>query len=84
MTTQDFRNGQADGVRGTVAVLTRVINGTDRGEAPLADKELEKVRRVFLLWRDFMIENMNKNNYLSKKITETLVESKKIMDIKVK
>jgi hypothetical protein len=63
--------------------MTKIIDGTDRGEGRVADKELEKIRRVFLSWRDFMIENMDKNNALSKKITETLINSKKVMDVQV-
>ena len=64
--------------------MTKIIDGTDRGEGRVADKELEKIRRVFLSWRDFMIENMDKNNALSKKITETLINSKKVMDVQVR
>ena len=56
---------------------------TYSGNKTMKDKELEKIRRVLLSWRDFMIENMDKNNYLSKKITDTLVNTKKLMDIKV-
>ena len=83
MTTAEFRKGQLDGVTGVKNVITKVIDGTDHGEGRVADKELEKIRRVLLSWRDFMIENMDKNNYLSKKITDTLVNTKKLMDIKV-
>jgi len=79
MTTADFRKGQADGINGAVTVLTNVINGTDNGQNKLANLELEKVRRVMLLWRDTLIENMNKN----KVIHEALSNTKKIMDIKV-
>jgi hypothetical protein len=84
MTTAEFRKGQADGIAGVRTVLTKIIDGTDRGEGRVADKELEKIRRVLLSWRDFMIENMDKNNYLSKKITETLINTKKVMDVQVK
>jgi hypothetical protein len=83
MTTAEFRKGQADGIAGARIVMTKIIDGTDRGEGRVADKELEKIRRVFLSWRDFMIENMDKNNALSKKITETLINSKKVMDVQV-
>ena len=84
MTTAEFRKGQADGITGARIVMTKIIDGTDRGEGRVADKELEKIRRVFLSWRDFMIENMDKNNALSKKITETLINSKKVMDVQVR
>jgi hypothetical protein len=84
MTTAEFRKGQADGIAGVRTVITKIIDGTDRGEGRVADKELEKIRRVLLSWRDFMIENMDKNNYLSKKITETLINTKKVMDVQVK
>jgi len=80
MTTAEFRKGQADGIKGAVTVLTSVINGSDKGQNKLADLELEKVRRVMLLWRDTLVENMGKN----KVIHEALVSTKKIMDIKVK
>lgn len=83
MTTAEFRKGQVDGIAGARIVMTKIIDGTDRGEGRVADKELEKIRRVFLSWRDFMIENMDKNNALSKKITETLINSKKVMDVQV-
>ena len=84
MTTAEFRKGQTDGINGARIVMTKIIDGTDRGEGRVADKELEKIRRVFLSWRDFMIENMDKNNALSKKITETLINSKKVMDVQVR
>jgi len=84
MTTAEFRKGQADGIAGVRTVITKIIDGTDRGEGRVADKELEKIRRVLLSWREFMIENMDKNNYLSKKITETLINTKKVMDVQVK
>ena len=84
MTTAEFRKGQVDGITGARIVMTKIIDGTDRGEGRVADKELEKIRRVFLSWRDFMIENMDKNNALSKKITETLINSKKVMDVQVR
>ena len=83
MTTAEFRKGQTDGITGARTVMTKIIDGTDRGEGRVAGKELEKIRRVFLSWRDFMIENMDKNNALSKKITETLINSKKVMDVQV-
>lgn len=76
----EFKRGQTDGMVGTAVVMTRIIDGTDKGNGVLANKELEKIRRVFLSWRDCMIENMDKNNATSKKITETLINTKKIMD----
>jgi hypothetical protein len=75
-----FKKGQADGVTGTVSVLTKIVDGTDVGQHALANRELEKIRRVFLLWRDHIIENMNKKNESSRQV---LLETKKIMDIKI-
>lgn len=74
----EFRKGQADGIRGTIGVLTKVIDGTDNGQYAVANKELEKVRRVFLMWRNFIIENKS-----NKAAMNVLVETKKIMDIKI-
>lgn len=76
----EFKRGQKDGLVGTAVVMTRIIDGTDKGNGVLANSDLEKIRRVFLSWRDCMIENMDKNNVTSKKITETLINTKKIMD----
>ena len=75
-----FKKGQNDGVEGVVTVLTKIINGTDKGVDALQNRELEKVRRVFLLWRDHIIENMNAKNKASLGV---LLETKKIMDIKI-
>jgi hypothetical protein len=77
---EEFKRGQTDGLVGTAIVMTKIINGTDKGNGVLANKELEKIRRVFLSWRDVMIENMDKNNAVSKRLTETLINTKKIMD----
>ena len=77
--TAQFKQGQADGIAGTLQILTKIIDGTDNGTMGLRDKELEKVRRVFLLWRDHIIESKDKN----KKAMDVLIESKKIMDIKI-
>ena len=76
---KEFKRGQADGISGAISALTRVINGTDKGDNRLADKELEKIRRVFLMWRDHIIESKDKNP----KSLNVLVETKKIMDIPV-
>jgi hypothetical protein len=73
----EFKRGQQDGVTGVINVMTRVINGTDKGSDALKDRELEKVRRVFLLWRDFIIADMKVNN----EAKNVLLETKKIMDI---
>jgi len=75
-----FKKGQNDGVEGVVTVLTKIIDGTDKGVDALQNRELEKVRRVFLLWRDHIIENMNAKNKASLAV---LLETKKIMDIKI-
>ena len=75
-----FKKGQVDGVEGVVRALTKVIDGTDKGVDALQNRELEKIRRVFLLWRDHIIENMNNKN---KQSLAVLIESKKIMDIKI-
>lgn len=80
LSEQSFRKGQTDGVAGTVSVLTKIIDGSDKGVNALADRELEKIRRVFLLWRDHIIENMNAKNPASRAV---LLETKKIMDIKI-
>lgn len=73
----EFKRGQQDGVTGVINVMTRVINGTDKGSDALKDRELEKVRRVFLLWRDFIIADMKVSN----EAKNVLLETKKIMDI---
>jgi len=76
---REFKRGQADGITGSITALTRVINGTDKGDNRLANVELEKIRRVFLMWRDHIIENKDKNP----KSLNVLIETKKIMDIPV-
>lgn len=76
----EFKRGQTDGVNGTIHALTRIINGNDKGEKALQNRELEKIRRVFLMWRDHIIESTKENN---KKAYDILVETKKIMDIKI-
>ena len=75
----EFKRGQTDGINGTIHALTRIINGNDKGEKALQNRELEKVRRVFLMWRDHIIESRDTN----KKAYDILVETKKIMDIKI-
>jgi hypothetical protein len=75
-----FKKGQADGVDGTIKAMTSIIDGTDKGINALQNRELEKVRRVFLLWRDHIVENMNAKNQASLNV---LLETKKIMDIKI-
>lgn len=75
-----FKKGQVDGVEGVSKALTRIINGTDKGVDALQNRELEKIRRVFLLWRDHIIENMENKNKTSLAV---LLETKKIMDIKI-
>lgn len=72
-----FKSGQNDGINGVIGMLSRVIDGTDKGVQPVANKELEKVRRVFLVWRNFIIEQRVSN----KKAMDVLLETKKIMDI---
>jgi hypothetical protein len=74
-----FKKGQADGVQGTCTILTKIVDGTDHGTGRVADKNLEKIRRVLLLWRDHIIESKDKNP----KALNVLLETKKIMDIKV-
>jgi hypothetical protein len=74
-----FKRGQKDGIKGTITVLTRIIDGTDTGKNAVADRELEKIRRVLLMWRDYIVEDRVKN----KKALEVLVETKKIMDIQI-
>jgi len=76
---KEFKRGQVDGIDGAIKVMTRVINGTDAGENRVANKELEKIRRVFLMWRDHIIESKDKNP----KSLNILIETKKIMDIPV-
>jgi hypothetical protein len=76
---REFKRGQADGISGAIIALTNVIKGTDKGDKRLADKELEKIRRVFLMWRDYIIEAKDKNP----KALDILIETKKIMDIPV-
>ena len=76
--THEFKKGQNDGIVGTLHVLTKVIDGTDKGVNALKNRELEKVRRVFLMWRDHIIENRKDPKALA-----VLVETKKIMDIQI-
>jgi hypothetical protein len=76
--SQEFKRGQIDGITGTLQVLTKVVNGTDKGVNALKNRELEKIRRVFLMWRDHIIENKKDPKALA-----VLVETKKIMDIQI-
>jgi len=78
-TAAQFKKGQADGVNGTIGVLTSIINGTDVGVHAVSNRELEKVRRVLLMWRDYIIESKAKD----RRAMEILVETKKVMDIKI-
>jgi hypothetical protein len=73
----EFNRGQKDGVKGSITAMTSIIDGTDKGSSALRDRELEKIRRVFLMWREYLIENMKKDE----KAKGILVETKKIMDI---
>lgn len=75
---QEFKRGQNDGIAGTMQVLTKVVDGTDKGANALKNRELEKIRRVLLMWRDHIIENRKDPKALA-----VLVETKKIMDIKI-
>lgn len=72
----EFVKGQKDGIVGTAVAMIKIIDGSDVGQGTLANKELEKIRRVFLSWRDHLIDNMDKN----KKVTDLLVNTKKIME----
>lgn len=72
---QEFIKGQKDGIVGTGIAMVKIIDGTDKGQGTLSNRDLEKIRRVFLSWRDYLIENMDK-----KKVAELLLNSKKIMD----
>ena len=76
---REFKRGQEDGISGVMTVMTRVINGTDKGNNRVANKNLEKVRRVFLMWRDHIIEAKDKDP----KALHILIDTKKIMDIPV-
>lgn len=75
----EFKRGQNDGINGTMAAITGVIDGTDKGQNALQNRELEKVRRVLLMWRDHIIESTGKN----KKSMDVLIETRKIMEIKI-
>lgn len=79
LSEQAFKNGQKDGINGVIAVMTNVIDGTDKGPVNqrLTDKNLEKLRRVFLMWRNHIIESSRKD----KTAMSILVETKKIMDL---
>ena len=72
---QEFIKGQKDGIVGTSIAMVKIIDGTDKGQGALANRDLEKIRRVFLSWRDYLIDNMDK-----KKVADLLVNTKKIMD----
>jgi hypothetical protein len=76
---KEFKRGQEDGISGVKTIISRVINGTDNGQNRVADRNLEKSRRVLLMWRDHIIESKDKNP----KALAVLVETKKIMDIPV-
>lgn len=78
-TAAQFKKGQADGVNGTIGVLTNIINGKDVGVHAVSNRELEKIRRVLLMWRDYIIESKVKD----RRAMEILVETKKVMDIKI-
>jgi hypothetical protein len=75
---QEFKKGQNDGITGTMQVITKIIDGTDKGTNALKNRELEKVRRVLLMWRDHIIETKK-----DPKAMAVLVETKKIMDIQI-
>jgi hypothetical protein len=75
-----FKKGQADGINGTINILTSIINGSDKGVNAVSNRELEKIRRVFLIWRDNIIEKMSAGD---KTALNVLIETKKIMDIKI-
>jgi hypothetical protein len=76
----DFIQGQKDGLVGTALVMLRIVDGTDKGDKTVANKELEKIRRVFLSWRDFIIETNNTAGPRQKRAQEILQESRKIME----
>lgn len=75
---QEFKKGQNDGIVGTMQVITKIIDGTDKGANALKNRELEKVRRVLLMWRDHIIETKKDS-----KAMNVLIETKKIMDINI-
>ncbi len=47
-----FNRGQKDGLVGTALTMLRIVNNTDKGDQTIANPELEKIRRVFLSWRE--------------------------------
>ena len=76
----DFTKGQKDGLVGTAIAMIKVIDGTDTGANRLANPELEKIRRVYLSWRDFLIENKDAKDATGKKIEAVLINTRKIME----
>lgn len=78
--SQDFIQGQKDGLVGTAFVVLKVIDGSDKGDKRVANPELEKMRRVLLSWRDFIVETKDAGGAVGKKAQEILVESRKTME----
>jgi hypothetical protein len=74
-----FARGQAAGVEGAINVLKNAIAGADKGLGPVANPELQKIRSVIQTWREFLDENKDKNNYLSKKIVEVLKDTDHVL-----
>lgn len=72
----EFSKGQKDGIVGTATVMLKIIDGTDVGQNVLANKELEKIRRIFLEWRGYLIENADKD----KKVAAVLQKTKSILE----
>lgn len=50
-----FNKGQKDGIVGTAKVFLSVLNNTDKGDKNLVNPDLNKIRKAFISWRDFLI-----------------------------
>jgi len=75
-----FNKGQRDGIVGTAKVFLAVLNNTDKGDKTVAQPELEKIRRAFLAWRDFLIAGTTKPAVSQEKFKEVLLNTDAILN----
>ena len=78
----EFIQGQKDGIVGTTIAMIKIIDGTDTGalNTKLAQPELEKTRRAFLSWREFLIKNQNRTAIPGSELTQVLVSARKLLE----
>jgi hypothetical protein len=70
-----YNRGKATGILETLAIMRKVIVGSDDGSGTINSEEIEKIRRSIFIMREALDHASDKSTYLSKPAKEALNEA---------